>query len=167
MLTMIELPAVNTPQFDWARTHMARRPRPVAPVVQPEAIAETVFGAANNPKREYWLGFSTVKAILANTIWPAFLDRYLAKNVYSAQEQPMLVSPDRRDNLMTPVSGLHRTQGSFDDEARRHVIAVSGPVARFVPILAGVAAGVIGGIFLCLVGRGLAPRSPSRVTRKL
>jgi NADP-dependent 3-hydroxy acid dehydrogenase YdfG len=152
-LTMVELPAVNTPQFDWARTHMARRPRPVAPVVQPEAIAEVVFNASHDPKREYWLGFSTLKAILANMIWPAFLDRYLAKNVYSAQEQPALVSPERRDNLMKPVSALHRTRGSFDDEARGQIIAMSGPVARFVPISAAAAAGLIAGFVLCFWGR--------------
>jgi NADP-dependent 3-hydroxy acid dehydrogenase YdfG len=148
-LTMVELPAVNTPQFDWARTHMARQPRPVAPVVQPEFIAEVVFSGAHNPKREYWLGLSTVKAILANMIWPAFLDRYLARNVYSAQERPTFVSPERRDNLMTPVTALHRTRGSFDDEARQRMIAVSGPVARFVPVLAAVAAGLVVGFVVC------------------
>jgi short-subunit dehydrogenase len=111
-VTIVELPAVNTPQFDWARTHMARQPRPVAPVIQPEAVAEIVFKAAHNPKREYWLGFSTVKAILASMILPTFLDRYLAKNVYSAQERPTPVSPERRDNLMIPVGALHRTRGT-------------------------------------------------------
>ena len=78
-LTIVELPAVNTPQFDWARTHMPRQPRPVAPVVQPEAIADIIFRAAHYPKREYWLGLSTLKAILGGMVLPAFLDRYLGK----------------------------------------------------------------------------------------
>ena len=69
-VTMIELPAVNTPQFDWARTHMPRRPRPVPPVVQPEAVADKIFRAALDPKREYWLGVSTLKAILGNMFQP-------------------------------------------------------------------------------------------------
>ncbi len=147
-VTIVELPAVNTPQFDWARTHMARQPRPVAPVIQPEAVAEIVFKAAHNPKREYWLGFSTVKAILASMILPTFLDHYLAKNVYSAQERPLLVSPERRDNLMTPVGALHRTHGSFDAEASQHVIAISGPVARCIPLLVSAGAGVVLGLIL-------------------
>ena len=87
-VTIVELPAVNTPQFDWARTHMPRQPRPVGPVVQPEAIAEKIFAAALDPKREYWLGSSTLKAILGTMVLPAFLDRYLAKNAYEAQEMP-------------------------------------------------------------------------------
>jgi short-subunit dehydrogenase len=78
-VTIVELPAVNTPQFDWARTRMPRKPRPVPPVVQPEAVAEIIFRAALDPKREYWLGLSTLKAILGNMVLPAFLDRYLAK----------------------------------------------------------------------------------------
>ena len=63
-LTIMELPAVNTPQFDWARTRMARQPRPVAPVVQPEVIARAVFDAVRHPRREYWIGLSTLKVIL-------------------------------------------------------------------------------------------------------
>jgi short-subunit dehydrogenase len=78
-VTVVELPAVNTPQFDWARTRMPRQPRPVPPVVQPEAVADIIFRAALDPKREYWLGASTLKAILGNMLLPGFLDRYLAK----------------------------------------------------------------------------------------
>ena len=65
-LTMVDLPAVNTPQFDWARTHLPRQPRPVPPVVQPEAIADVIYCASLRPKREYWVGQSTLKAILGN-----------------------------------------------------------------------------------------------------
>ncbi|HUI14335.1 MAG TPA: SDR family oxidoreductase [Xanthobacteraceae bacterium] len=140
-LTIVELPAVNTPQFDWARTHMPREPRPVAPVVQPEAIAEIIFRAALDPKREYWLGLSTLKAILGGMVLPAFLDRYLAKNAYDAQETKSLVSPAREDNLMTPVAALHRTRGRFGNEAANSVVAVPGPLARLIPVVAG---GIVG-----------------------
>ena len=133
---------------------MARQPRPVAPVIQPEAVAEIVFKAAHNPKREYWLGFSTVKAILASMILPSFLDRYLARNVYSAQERPIPVSPERRDNLIRPVSALHRTRGSFDAEASKNVIAISGPIARSIPLLASGIAGLALGLVL---GFGAVP----------
>jgi short-subunit dehydrogenase len=152
-LTIVELPAVNTPQFDWARTHMAKAPRPVAPVVQPEAIADAVFRAALDPKREYWLGLSTLKAILGGMVLPKFLDWYLARNVYSGQETNVPVATTRRDNLMTPVHDLHRTRGSFSKEAANNVMAVPGPLARLVPLAASAAAGLSIGILLTVMRR--------------
>jgi NAD(P)-dependent dehydrogenase (short-subunit alcohol dehydrogenase family) len=152
-LTIVELPAVNTPQFDWARTHMAKSPRPVAPVVQPEAIADIVFRAAHEPSREYWLGLSTLKAILGGMVLPKFLDRFLARNVYGGQETDVPVSPDRRDNLMTPVHDLHRTRGSFSQEAANAVMAVPGPVARLLPIAASALAGLSIGLALSAMPR--------------
>lgn len=136
-LTMVELPAVNTPQFDWARTHMPRQPRPVPPVVQPEVIAQTVFDAVRYPRREYWIGFSTIKVILGNMVLPAFLDRYLAKVAFEAQETRRPVASDRQDNLMAPVHALHRTRGRFGNEAKNRAVVTSGPVARIAPLLIG------------------------------
>jgi NAD(P)-dependent dehydrogenase (short-subunit alcohol dehydrogenase family) len=144
-LTMIELPAVNTPQFDWARTHMPRQPRPVPPVVQPEAIAERIFHAALHPKREYWLGSNTVKAILGNMVVPGVLDRYLAGAAFDAQETQVPVSADRKDNLFAPVHDFHHTRGSFGDEAANTVTAVSGQLARLAPLfIAGLSGFSIG-----------------------
>jgi len=154
-VTIVELPAVNTPQFDWARTHMPRRPRPVAPVVQPEAVAEIIFRAALDPKREYWLGTSTLKAILGNMVLPQFLDRYLARNAYQAQETAMAVSLMRKDNLMAPVGELHRTHGSCDAEAANTIVAIPGPMARLIPVALSAAAGVVIGF----VVRGLSRRA--------
>jgi short-subunit dehydrogenase len=85
-IVMMELPAVNTPQFDWARTHMRRQPRPVPPVVQPEVIAEATYRAALRPRREYWIGWSTIKVILGNILLPSWLDRYLANTAFDGQE---------------------------------------------------------------------------------
>jgi NADP-dependent 3-hydroxy acid dehydrogenase YdfG len=136
-LTMMELPAVNTPQFDWARTHMSRQPRPVAPVVQPEVIARAVFGAAHHPRREYWIGLSTLKVILGNMVLPAFLDRYLAMVAFEGQETRQPVSSSRKDNLIDPVHSLHRTRGRFGNEATDSAVIVPGPVARLVPIAVG------------------------------
>ena len=135
-LTMMELPAVNTPQFDWARTHMERQPRPVAPVVQPEAIAEAVFRAVQRPRREYWIGRSTIELILANMLTPEIFDRYLGKTV-RGQQTRLPVSPGRRDNLLHPVHDLHRTRGSFGSEAQRGAVVMAGPVARLAPVVAG------------------------------
>ena len=162
-LTIVELPAVNTPQFDWARTHMPRQPRPVAPVVQPEAVADVIFRAALDPSREYWLGLSTLKAILGGMVLPSFLDRYLAKNAYGAQETKSLVSPGREDNLMTPVAALHRTRGRFSDEAANSVATVSGPLARLVPVIAG---GLVG-LSLGLLLSALLPCQAKHALRRL
>lgn len=134
-LTVVELPAVNTPQFDWARTHMPKQPRPVAPVVEPEVIADVIFRAAIRPRREYWIGFSTIKVILGNMVLPTFLDHFLAKNAYDQQETGTLVAADRQDNLMTPVSGLHRTRGRFSRESANSAVTVIGPLARLAPLL--------------------------------
>jgi NAD(P)-dependent dehydrogenase (short-subunit alcohol dehydrogenase family) len=120
-LTMVQLPAMNTPQFDWARTHVEGEPRPVAPVYQPEAIAEAVFRATQEGHREYWLGRATIAAILGDMAAPAFLDRFLARHAYAAQERKTPVSPARRDNLFAPVTELHRIRGTFDDEAEARV----------------------------------------------
>jgi short-subunit dehydrogenase len=136
-LTIMELPAVNTPQFDWARTRMARQPRPVAPVVQPEVIARAVFDAVRHPRREYWIGWSTLKVILGNMVLPGFLDRYLAKVAFEGQETERSVSLDREDNLVTPVHSLHRTRGRFGNEAENHAVVTNGALARLAPVLIG------------------------------
>jgi short-subunit dehydrogenase len=136
-LTIVELPAVNTPQFDWARIHLPHRPRPVSPVVQPEVIADAIFRAACRPKREYWVGWSTVKIILGNIILPAWLDRYLAEVAYSGQETQALASPARPDNLLAPVHDLHRTRGSFSREARQTAVTISGSAARLSAMALG------------------------------
>ena len=152
-LTVVELPAVNTPQFDWARTHMARQPRPVPPVVQPETVAEAIFRAALDPKREYWVGLSTLKAILGNMVLPRFLDRYLARNAYGAQETRTPVAAGRRDNLTAPVTALHRTRGSFGAEAGSTAITVAGPLARLAPPVASAVIGLSIGLLLGAVAR--------------
>jgi short-subunit dehydrogenase len=154
-LTIMELPAVNTPQFDWARTHMPRQPRPVAPVVQPEAIAQAVFEAVRKPRREYWIGLSTLKVILGNMVLPEFLDWYLARVAFQGQETADPVSPERKDNLMVPVHALHRTRGRFGNESNSRAIVTAGPVARVAPL-------VIGGILMLAIGMLASRATPSR-----
>jgi short-subunit dehydrogenase len=136
-ITIVELPAVNTPQFDWARTHMPRQPRPVPPVVEPEAIAEIVFRAVRRPRREVWIGWSTIKVIIGNMILPRWLDFYVARNAYDSQETTIPVSADRKDNLLTPLHKLHRTRGRFSPESASRVLSVPGPPTRLFPVIAG------------------------------
>jgi short-subunit dehydrogenase len=144
-LTTVHLPAVNTPQFDWARTHMDRQPRPVAPVYQPEVIADVIYKAAHEHRREVWIGRSAIGTILANAVVPALLDRYLARTAFSSQTTERKVAGDRSDNLLTPVHDLHRTRGSFGREALRHALAVPGPAIRVGVVTAGlICAGLLG-----------------------
>jgi len=153
-LTIMELPAVNTPQFDWARTRMPRQPRPVAPVFQPEVIARAVFEAVRQPRREVWIGTSTLKVILGNMLLPAFLDRYLAKVAFKGQETAQPVGSDRADNLMTPVASLHRTRGRFGKEAGDHAVVTSGGVARIAPVLIGGCVALVAGMLAASTAQG-------------
>jgi short-subunit dehydrogenase len=138
-IVMVELPAVNTPQFDWARTHLPRQPRPVPPVVQPEVIADAIMKGVLRPRREYWVGLSTLKVILSNMLFPEVLDRYLASAAYDGQMTKRSVLPGRKDNLKTPVHALHRTRGSFGREAASSALIVSGPATRLAAAVAGAA----------------------------
>lgn len=128
---MVELPAVNTPQFDWARAHVSGRPRPVAPVYQPEAVADALVKAALDPRREYWLGWSSIKTIVGAQLMPEYLDGYLARHVVSGQQTDRAVLPGRVDNLETPAPGeMHRTHGRFDDEAVGDLVMIDPATVR-------------------------------------
>jgi short-subunit dehydrogenase len=117
-LTTVDLPAINTPQFDWALNKMGKKAQPVAPIYQPEVPARAIFFAATHRRREIWLGFPTVKAILANRIAPGFLDRYLAKSGYSGQLTDQPLGEDAPANLYEPVPGDYGAHGRFDDRSR-------------------------------------------------
>lgn len=116
-LAIVQMPALNTPQFDWARNKMPKRPQPVAPIFQPEVAARAVLFAADSRRREVWVGRSTVQAILANRLVPGLLDRFLAGKGYSGQLTDEPADPNAPDNLMTPVPGDHGTHGRFDSQA--------------------------------------------------
>jgi short-subunit dehydrogenase len=118
-LTMVDLPAVNTPQFDWAANKTGWRARPVAPVFQPEIPARAIYFAATNRRREVWVGFSTIKAILGNRVAPGLLDWYLAKTAYRGQTRDEPLTTDPAGNLFEPVAGHYGAHGDFDAEARR------------------------------------------------
>jgi NAD(P)-dependent dehydrogenase (short-subunit alcohol dehydrogenase family) len=158
-LVMVQLPAMNTPQFDWARTHMAHQPRPVAPVIQPEVAARAIVAAARGSSREVWLGVSTAKVILASMLAPGLLDRLLARSAFEAQERPTAVQPDRHDNLLQPVHQLHRAHGSFDAEAGRYAVALPGEAVR-------AAAGFLAVAGSLMVGLGAANWIAARSRRR-
>ena len=116
-VTMVQLPAMNTPQFSWVKSRLPRKPQPVPPIYQPEIGAEAVLFAAHNDRREMYVGYSTVEAIIGDKIAPGFADWYLARNGYDAQQTREPVEPDRRDNLWESVPGDRGAHGDFDTRA--------------------------------------------------
>jgi NAD(P)-dependent dehydrogenase (short-subunit alcohol dehydrogenase family) len=116
-VTMVQLPAMNTPQFSWVKSRLPRKPQPVPPIYQPEIGADAVLFAAHNDRREMYVGYPTVEAIIGDKIAPGFADWYLARNGYDAQQTNEPVEPDRRDNLWESVPGDHGAHGTFGDRA--------------------------------------------------
>jgi NAD(P)-dependent dehydrogenase (short-subunit alcohol dehydrogenase family) len=117
-LTMVQLSAFNTPQFDWGKTCIPKQPQPVPPIFQPEVAAEGIYYAATHRRRELWVGWPAVKAILATRVIPGILDRILAKEGYDGQHTDDPLPPGRRDNMYAPVPGDHGAHGRFDARSR-------------------------------------------------
>jgi NAD(P)-dependent dehydrogenase (short-subunit alcohol dehydrogenase family) len=116
--TMVQMPAWNTPQFGWVKSRLPRKAQPVPPIFQPEVGARAIYYAAHHPeRREYYVGFSTVKAIFGNKLAPSFGDHYLARDGYDAQQHDGPEDPNRPNNLWHPVSGDHGAHGTFDERA--------------------------------------------------
>jgi NAD(P)-dependent dehydrogenase (short-subunit alcohol dehydrogenase family) len=142
-VTVVQMPAVNTPQFSWVRSRLPNNPQPVPPIYQPKVAARGVVFAADHPgRKQYWVGGSTAATLLANRVVPALLDRYLARTGYSAQQTDRKVEPDRPDNLWQPVDGAagkdHGAHGSFDD--RSHDRSQQLWMSQHAGLLAGAAA---------------------------
>ncbi len=116
-ITMVQMPALNTPQFDWARNKTGKRAQPVPPIYQPELAAEAIVYAAHARRREIYVGKSSVQVILANKIMPGLLDHYLARKGYSGQLTNEPVPPDAPDNLYQPVPRDYGAHGRFDNRA--------------------------------------------------
>ena len=116
-VTYVILAAFNTPQFDWARTAIPRRPRPLGKVFQPEVAARAIVWAASHPRREVYVGGPAVQAVLGNMLLPSLLDRLLATKAWNGQFSDEPLEPGRRDNLYQPVPGDHGAHGRFDATA--------------------------------------------------
>ncbi len=117
-ISMVDLPAVNTPQFNWALNKMGKKAQPVPPIFQPEIPARAIYFAAFHSRRQTWIGWPTVKAILANRVAPGLIDRYLAKYGYSSQLSDEPSPPDAPNNLFEPVPGPYGAHGRFNSRAR-------------------------------------------------
>jgi NAD(P)-dependent dehydrogenase (short-subunit alcohol dehydrogenase family) len=118
-LCMVQMPAVNTPQFDWVLSRLPKRAQPVAPIYQPEVAARAIVYAAtrSRPPREIYVGGSTAATIAANTVIPGLLDRYLGRTGFDSQQTDEPERPGRPANLWEPVESDRGAHGRFDDRA--------------------------------------------------
>jgi NAD(P)-dependent dehydrogenase (short-subunit alcohol dehydrogenase family) len=148
-LVMVQLPAVNTPQFDWARARQLGEPKPVGPVYQPEVAARAILFASRTRRKEVVVGAPAFQAIVGDKLLSSWLDGHLADTAVEGQGESTPMPPDRPDNLFAPVPGDHGAHGRFDDKARSHSPLLWATMHRLV---------TGGGLLLGLgaIGLGLA-----------
>src|SRR5438034_7511589 len=115
---MVQMPALNTPQFSWVKSRLPRKAQPVPPIFQPEVAAAAIYWAAHHDRRELYVGWPTVKAVVGNKLVPGLADRYLARTGYDAQQTGEPADPNRPDNLFAPAPGDFAAHGVFDREAK-------------------------------------------------
>lgn len=145
-ITMVHMPALNTPQFNWARNKLPQRPTPLPPIFQPEVAARAIVFAASARRREIYVGGPTVQAVFANMVAPGLLDRLLARKGYSGQLSKELETPGRPDNLFEPVGNGYAAHGRFDRRATDRSIELwlsehrgaPGPALAMLSLAAGV-----------------------------
>jgi hypothetical protein len=157
-ITMVQLPGLNTTQFNWCRSKLPEHPKPVPPIYQPEVAAEAIWWAAHHRRREIWVGYSTVQAILGGMLAPRFADWYLARTAFEGQQvKNMPIHGQRQGNLFEPLPKQAATHGIFDAEAKSGSVELW--VARHRRALgAGTAAAV--GLLGALAGKLAASNSP-------
>jgi NAD(P)-dependent dehydrogenase (short-subunit alcohol dehydrogenase family) len=117
-VTMVQLPALNTPQFGWTKSRLPRKAQPIPPIFQPEVAAEAIYFAAHKPRREFYVGWPSVKAIVGNKIAPGLIDHYLGRTGYDSAQYDGSEESNRPDNLFEPVLGDHGAHGDFDARSK-------------------------------------------------
>lgn len=143
-ISMVQLPAMNTTQFKFVKTRLPYKPRPMGTIYQPEIAAHVIEYASRHPRREYFVGWPTVKAIIGNKLAPWYADLVLAKNGYEGQMTEEPEDPNRRDNLWEPLPGDHGAHGRFDAQSKRFSPVTwaslnKGKIAASLALLAGAA----------------------------
>jgi NAD(P)-dependent dehydrogenase (short-subunit alcohol dehydrogenase family) len=156
-VTMVQMPAVNTPQFSWVLSRLPHHAQPVPPIYQPEVAARAVLYAADHPRRrEYWVGASTMGTLAANAVAPGVLDRYLARTGFKSQQTDQPRDPEQPENLWEPADGPRGhdfgAHGAFDDRS----------VRRSAQLWASQHHGLLGAVGGALVATGLALWGRSR-----
>jgi short-subunit dehydrogenase len=143
-VTVVHLPALNTPQFGWVKSRLPRKPQPVPPIFQPEVAARAIYHAAHHSRRELLVGMSTKKAIVAQKIAPAFADRYLAKNGFDAQQFDGSADPARPNNLWEPLPGDWGAHGAFDGKASSRSLELWLDLHRRWLLAGAIVSGILG-----------------------
>ncbi len=140
-VTVVHLPAINTPQFDWVKSRMKNKPQPVPPIFQPEVAADAIYWASSHPRKEWFIAWPTVKAVWGDRLVPHYADHYLAQNGFDDQQTEESDSIDRPNNLYSPMPvQYYRSHGRFDKQStdwslqkwfsrHRAVLALGGAVA--------------------------------------
>jgi NADP-dependent 3-hydroxy acid dehydrogenase YdfG len=149
-VTMVNMPALNTPQFGWVKSRLKRKAQPVPPIFQPEVGARAVYWAAHHDRREIYVGGPTVEAIVGNKVAPSALDHYLGKTGYDSQQTNEPEDPNRPNNLWQPVAGDHGAHGTFDDRAHPHSFELRADLNR---IWIGIGAAATAGLATLLLAR--------------
>jgi hypothetical protein len=151
-LTMVQLPGVNTPQFDWVRAHVKGKPRPVGAVYEPEVAARAIWKAAHSTRKQWIVGVPAYQAILSDKIASPLLDRYLGRTSIADQQGPEPVAPHRADNLFDAPPGDPGAHGRFEEGARRRSSLLWASANR--GLLAGGAGLAIAAALFTTRGRG-------------
>jgi NAD(P)-dependent dehydrogenase (short-subunit alcohol dehydrogenase family) len=147
-LSEVDMPALNTIQFNWVKSQLPHHPQPVPPIYQPEVGARAIANVADRPRRRTWVGLPTVITVLGNRLAPSFADWYLAKTGFQGQQAPDKTQPMLPTNLYEPVSGDQGAHGIFDDQAHswsiqswadwhRAPLALAGVIVASVLVIAG------------------------------
>jgi len=147
-VVMVQMPALNTPQFRWVKSRLPRKAQPVPPIFQPEVAADAIVWAAYSGRREVNVGWPTTQAIVGNNFMPGLGDHYLGKHGYDAQMIDEPEEPGRPDNLWQPLPGDHGAHGVFDDRAKNVSIEMQLNKRR-----GWIAAGAVALLLGCLAGR--------------
>ncbi|HEV2147076.1 MAG TPA: SDR family oxidoreductase, partial [Longimicrobiaceae bacterium] len=150
-VTMVQMPALNTPQFRWVKSRLPNKSQPVPPIYQPEVAAEAILFAADHDRREVWVGWPTVRAILGNRVAPWYVDRKLAAEGYDGQQIDEPRDPDRPHNLWEPVPGDHGAHGVFDHRAQDYSLQLWATRHRGLLAFAGAA---LAGLGIAAAARG-------------
>ena len=141
-ISTVDMPALNTIQFNWVKSQLPHHPQPVAPIYEPEVGARAIAAVADKPRRRTWVGESTVATVLGNRFGAGFLDTFLAKTAYSGQQAPQKSEPMLPNNLYSPVAGDQGVRGIFSDEA--HSASPQVWYIRNRGLARGVAAALVG-----------------------
>ncbi len=157
-LSMVQLPGVNTPQFDWVRAKLPRQPQPTGTVYQPEVAARAIWFAAHSDRKEIKVGSPTWEAILGDKVASPLLDSYLARTAIDGQQGRLPIGAGRRDNLFEPVPGDRGSHGRFDRISRKSSLSLSATMNRAPLLLA--ASALLGGGVAWLVGSRRRHREP-------